>query len=37
MYCHPKTNCFVVTLFFSVARHARRSQPDRNPPKFRSG
>ena len=24
MYCHPQTDCFIVSQLFSVARHVRR-------------
>ena len=27
IYCHPQTDCFVLSELFSVAKHARRSKP----------
>ena len=34
IYCHPLTDCFLVSQFFSWARHAGASSWDRNPPNF---
>ena len=31
IYCHPQTNCFVLSELFSVARHAGRSIPGSKP------
>ena len=30
-YCHPETDCFVLSELFSVARHAGRSKPGSKP------
>ena len=31
IYCHPQTDCFVLSELFSVARHAGRSKPGSKP------
>ena len=31
IYCHPQTDCFVLSELFSVARHAGRSKPKSKP------
>ena len=31
VYCHPQTNCFVLSELFSVARHVGRSKPGSKP------
>ena len=31
IYCHPQTDCFVLSELFSVARHARCSKPGSKP------
>ena len=31
IYCHPQTDCFVISELFSVARHVRRSKPGSKP------
>ena len=30
-YCHPQTNCFILSKLFSVARHVGRSKPGSKP------
>ena len=34
IYCHPQTDCFVLSEVFSVARHAGRSKPGSKPVKL---
>ena len=31
MYCHPQTDCFVLSELFSVARHVGRLKPGLKP------
>ena len=31
IYCHPQTDCFVLSELFSMARHAGRSKPGSQP------
>ena len=31
IYCHPQTDCFILSELFSVARHAGRSKPGWKP------
>ena len=31
IYCHPQTDCFILSEIFSVARHAGRSKPGSKP------
>ena len=31
IYCHPQTDCFVLSELFSVARHTGRSKPGSKP------
>ena len=31
MYCHPQTDCFVLSELFSVARHVGRSKQGSKP------
>ena len=31
IYCHPQTDCFVLSELFSVARHVGRSKPGSKP------
>ena len=31
VYCHPQTDCFVLSELFSVARHAGCSKPGSTP------
>ena len=31
IYCHPETDCFVLSELFSVARHVERSKPGSKP------
>ena len=33
-YCHPLTDCFVLSELFSVAKHAGRSKPGSKPVQF---
>ena len=34
IYCHPKTDCFVLSELFSVARHVGRRKPGSKPSNF---